>query len=315
VVTTGQGLRRLAAALGFTAALLGLASPAPAATASTGTPVLSGVALHDGGAVMQSFARTGATGSWFFAQVMQEGRFGQSHAYHLARGDLTLTHVSADGTRRLSYMYLRGFGHGEAISVQWANPGIYIWIEAVSVQGPTSFPDGFGTKIARFRWAPRATITPYSAGVRLFNPRPGEYRVAPSVDVRHNLITVRWMTAASVTSYSAYRLDAFTAGNFTPLYTIAAPPAPGTGQGWAMIPGGGSADWLTGDHTSSSNPPPGDTLLTTFGAATGQLFLADAPDMHWREPEGLQFLAGQVCNGWATGTSATRLANVWCRAG
>jgi len=305
----------LAAALAVITALSPLAAPAGAATASTGTPVLAGVALHDGGSVMQSFARTGPAGSWFFAQVMQEGRFGQSHAYHLEHGDLTLTHVSADGTRRLSYMYLRGFGHGEAMSVQWANPGIYVWIEAVSVQGPTDFADGFGTEIARFKWQPRATITPWSAGVRLFDPEPGQYRVAPGVDAGHNLITVRWMTAASVTSYSAYRLDAFTAGNFTPLYTIAAPPAPGTGQGWAMIPGGGSIAWLTGDHTSSSNPLPGDTLLTTFGASAGQLFLADSPGMTWREPEGVQFLSGQACNGWASGTSAARRANIWCRAG
>jgi hypothetical protein len=283
------------------------------AHAATGALVLDRVRLHDAGSVMQSFARTSAAGTWITAQVMQDGRLGRSHAYHLRHGDLTLTHLSADGHQILSWMYLKGFGHGESISVQAAHPGLWIWTEAVSRQGPDEFPDGFGTQIARFRWAAGRTITPTSAGVRLFDPHPGTWRNAPSIS--GGFIAARYMLSNGTAAADVYTLGDFLNHRFTPVLHLPRPQPPGTGQGWALLPTADRIAWLTGDHYSAANPPPGDTKLTIYGTSgiISQEAILDGLGLSWREPEGVQATGGQLCYGFASGPADGRRASVYCQ--
>lgn len=290
-------------------------------TDSTGTVILRGVKLHDSGSNLQSFARQGVgAGSWFFAQVMQDGRFGETHDYHLRHGDLTLTRVTVDGSSQISYMYLRRFGHGVSMSIE-GDPagGVFVWIEAAAVQGPTASPDAWGTKVARVKWVNGATRWPSSAGVDLFDPFPSAYHVGPSLDVAASLITVRHMASDMSMSYTVFDLDAFKAGDYSsPLADIPTIRPPGPGQGWGMMPGGQSIAILTGRNTSAANPPPGDTELTTFDATGRVLYqkrLVDLPDLQWREPEGVQPFAmpGVVCNGWGSGPSTARVASIVAR--
>jgi hypothetical protein len=230
----------------------------------------------------------------------------------MAHGDLTLTHLGADG-HIMSWMYLFGFGHGEAISVQAAHPGLWIWVEAVSRQGPTSNPDGWGTRIARFKWQAGRSITPDSPGVQVYNPHPGTYRDAPSV--AGDLVAARYMGSDLVTHYAVYQLTDFLARNYVPLRVIGHPAVGGTGQGWALMPGGEQIAWLSGDHRSATNPPPGNTFLTIFGKAgvVSRTFINDGQGLTWREPEGVQPIAGQICTGFASGPSTHRLASIYCR--
>lgn len=295
--------------------LTAILAPMTPAHAATSTLILNRVKLHDAGSVMQSFARTSPAGTWITAQVMQEGRFRRSHAYHLAHGDLTLTHLSANGRSVLSFMYLRGFGHGEAISVQAAHPGLWIWIEAVSRQGPDASVDGFGTKIARFRWEPGRAITPTSSGVKLYDPHPGTYRNAPSVSPGGGLIAARYMLGDGTSATDVYVLSEFLAHRYTPILHIPRPHAPGTGQGWALMPKGDSIAWLTGDHYSPGNPPPGDTKLTIYGpdGVISQTPITSGLSLTWREPEGVQSIGGRLCYGFASGPATGRRASVYCQ--
>jgi len=264
---------------------------------------------------MQSFARTSTAGSWIFAQVMQAGRFGHSHAYHLEHGDLTLTHLSSDGRLILSWMYLKGFGHGEAISVQPAHPGLWVWLGAVSRQGPGANPDGFGTKIARFKWEAGKTITPSSPGVRLYNPHPGTWRNSVSISPGGGLIAARFLNDDGTAATDIYNLADFLARRYEPVLRIPRPPAAGVGQGWALLPSGDRIGWLTGTAYSESNPPPGNTKLTVYdaGGVISQTAITAGLGLTWREPEGLQSIGGQICYGFASGPSDARRASIFCQ--
>jgi len=292
-------------------------------TDSVGTAVLTGIALHEAGSVMQSFTRSNPspTGTWFFAQISGDGVNGLPSAAHIRLGDLTITHKSADGGTEMSIMYLQGFGHGEAISLSFASPGLYLWLECASQQGPTTNVDGWGTKIARVLYNGGATVTPYDPSVTIYDPFPGQYRLSPSIDPTSNRIAIRHMDASFNESYVIYDLTAFAAGDFsTPLLTIPLiSPSPGTQQGWTLLPGGASIGLLTGDHTSGTNPsPPGDTLLTEFNGSgiISQRRLTEATGLVWREPEGLDSVSvtGLICNGWTSGPSTAYKANVYSRA-
>ena len=284
----------------------------------TGPPVLAGVTLRDKRSGMQSFARIPG-GGWLFTQVTQ-GRPGTAR-WHSRRGDLTLSCVADDGSRVLSWMHLKGFGHGQSVSVQPATDGLRIWVEAVSVQGPDTNPNGYGTQIARFTWAPRRTITPWSPGVELYDPVPRCFRVSPSLSAADHLIGARYMTDDSKHHVAVYPLDRFLARDYTPVRVIAEPPPPPprpTPQGWALLPGGTRVVLLTGDHYPAAGPPPGNTKLKVYGAGgITQQAVTDAPGLRFREPEGVQpGPAGQVCYGFASRPRRRRLsmrANIYCR--
>lgn len=276
-----------------------------------GTPVITGVRLQDS-TVMQSFAQARVGGDWVTAQVMQDNRFGQTHDFHAEHGDLTLTHMSTDGKRILSWMYLHGFGHGQSFSVQLAHPGFWIYTEAVSIQGPTSTTDGFGTSIARFKWAARHSILPTSEEVDIYNPHPGTFHNSPSVN--GSQIAVRYMTADKRLHVSIHDLADFLAHNYTPITTIDLPRMHGTNQGWTLLPMMRIAS-LTGDPYSDSNPDPGDTILTVLdvNGIVELVPVMEARSLVWREPEGVHAEGDNVLNGFASGQAGARRANIYRR--
>jgi hypothetical protein len=283
----------------------------PAASAGW-TRILNQARLHDG-TVMQAFARPSATGSWYFAQVTEGGRFGQSHDFHLAHGDLTLTHLAADGTRVLSWMFLRGFGHGVSIATELDDGGAWIWIEAVSANDPDGVnPDGFGTKVARFRWKAGATIT--AAAVALYDPHPRTLRNGPSL--AGPLVAARYTTLDGEHATDVYGKAAFLARDFSePLAHLPKPPGMGTGQGWRLLPGGDRIALLTGDAYSPSNPPPGNATMTIYDAAgvVSSEHLTAGAALTWHEPEGVAIIGGRLCYGLASGDAGARRATVYSR--
>lgn len=306
-----------AALAAVTAALITAAAPASAATAPgtvPGTAAVTRAVMHGTTSGMQSEARTSATGTWIIAQVTQSGRRGLTQAQHGAAGDLTLSHVS--GGKTVSWMYLRGFGHGESVAVQPSARGFWVWAEAKSTLSHTPFPgDAFGTRVARFRWRAGATIWPSSRGVQVFDPVPGSYYVTPSLDLADGLIGIRYMDAAGAVHVVTYGLGQFTARHYEPVTSITLPPPPGTDQGWALLPGGKTVAVLTGDHYTAANPAPGDTVITWYGssgAVTASAADQVAASLSYREPEGLTVAGGSLCSGFTSGGSSARRASVYC---
>lgn len=287
-----------------------------ALAAPPGCEILTGVTLAEPDTTMQGFARSSpVSGSWYFTQVIAP------YATHAPAGDLAMTHAAAAGATGadiISTMTLKGFGHGQEFGIQPRDEGgVWVWIEAVAAAGPDDNPDGFGTKIARFKWAGGTTITPKSAGVTLFDPHPGTYRNAPMLGLPDQLIGVRYVTADGGEFADVYDLAAFTAGTYGPLRTIPRPAGvPPGAQGHALMPGGTAVMLLTGSPTDpATNPAPGNTVLTVYDAAgiLSQQAVTDLPGMTRREPEGVQIMNGLLFSGFASGGSGALAANLLVR--
>jgi hypothetical protein len=262
----------------------------------------TGVPLHDP-SVQQSFAYDAVNRVWIFAQSSYPG----------SPGDLTMTKVSTAGTV-LGYMKLKGFGHGLSIGLEPVGATTYVWTESVGVAEPAlggSADAGvYGTKIARFAWRSSATLYSTTAGVALYlGSQPEE---TPSIDMAHGLIAVHYWSSGAF-RYSVYSLAAFKARRYVPLARGVDPPYTATSQGWAL--NGSTIARLEGNAYESWNPAPGNTvltMLTTSGVVISRHLVTAMPDLAYREPEGAAVLAGVVCEGFASGVSGARRANVTC---
>src|SRR5690606_24631996 len=100
--------------------------------------------------VPQSFAFHPQTGEIFVLQVESTNEYG-SWKEHNSRGDLSLTHLSPDGSEILGHMYLRGFGHGVSMAVEADGNDVYIWTE---VDAQPAGESARGNKLGRFRYEP-----------------------------------------------------------------------------------------------------------------------------------------------------------------
>lgn len=302
-------IRQLALAVVVTAA----ACAAPAAqgrAAAVPVPtraVFTGLALRDP-TVMQSFAYDPAHKTWIFAQL--------TWGKPASAGDLTLTKVSASGTR-LGWMHLAGFGHGLSVGAEPCGAATCVWTEAHAVAGPAlgwADAGSYGNQIARFAWRDSAAITPRSAGVAVYGVNGGQPGQTPSVDWADRLIAVQyWSAAGRVFRWAVYPLAAFKARNYTPLARVTVPAALArngrTEQGWALAGRTTVINWQ-----GEAKPPPGDatfSTVTTSGAVTSALSTAGA-GLSFREPEGAAIVAGAACTGFASGPAGARRANVYC---
>jgi len=297
------------------AVLLALVAPQVPHAPPPGTALLSHVRLHDTASGMQGFARDPVTRDWYFAQVSQGGRHGLSQRNNYERGNLTITRLSPAG-KILGFMYARNMDHGESISVQHTSAGkIYMWTGAKAVLNGGTVPGG--TRIARFGWRPGKTAWPSSGWVRLFNPHPGTYNNAPSIDWATRTIMTRYHPNGGGTQYGVYRLADFLAGHYTPAAHFVQPSLPSfPPQGFALMPGGTSAAVLSGWKWDSTNQPPGNTYGTVFGGSgtIWQQFWADALSDDPHEPEGIQpgLQAGTICYGLTSQlASGVRVVSVW----
>ena len=277
-----------------------------AAVTTPGIQLLRNVSLQDGVSVMQSFCRDDQIdGDWYIQQV-QGTEFGKTHTQHLADGDLVLNRVDQTGTLQ-DVMYLNGFGHGESMDIQpKPGGGYYIWGAADSQLGPDGSLDGYGKKVCRFTYSAGATITVADVD-DLFDPNPGQYRNGVSLDLDNGYVMTRYENSSFEYWVQVYDYDEFMAGTFNPIRTFQRPTLPSTSQSWCMYPGGRICTWLSGTATA------GDTYITFFdeNQILYEIFVDDLPSMVWREPEGVQIIDGMVMNGFASGGSGARQANIF----
>jgi hypothetical protein len=205
---------------------------------------------------MQSMASDGQY--WIFAQIQQTGRFGLSHAQHLAAGDLTLTRISPTG-EELGHMFLNGFGHGVSIGAERQGDTVWVWTETVAM-------DGYGTRIARFPWVGSETLS--TSDVPVYAPNPSSTHHTVSLSLGDGLVGSRY--ASSTTGdmrIARYLYTDFLQQSYPALSRTTQPSVLDgrISQGWVLLPGGETFAQLCGKPYSAINPAPGNTMLTIFG--------------------------------------------------
>jgi hypothetical protein len=249
--------------------------------------------------ILQSFAFDNTNKHLYTAQLVQGGRIlpGETQAYtgtdRAKNGDLCITRLDWQGYI-IGRMYLKGFGHGVSIGVEPSGNSAYLWTESDSV--PDSQNNGYGTKIARFKFANGTVLRPDSFQVTRYTPVPGSDHNTVAIDPVTNRIVHRHRINGTTWKLSLYDLAAFKAGTFTPLATITQPAAVTDGvtfQGYTSmgrylytIDGTAYTYDADGKQTSTSN-----TYVTSIDWNTGTVVerrLSNAgQSLFYREPEGL----------------------------
>lgn len=297
--------------------------------------------------VMQSFGFDHINGHVYVIQTMYNPGDGVPHRTRLREGDLAVTQLSMDGSRRLARMYLRNFGHGAQIGVQPTKKGSapYIWVEYASKPvGDPQDPDnpdkqtGFGTKVCRLRFVgppagrpPRSFHWNNAADRRAMGfqdkmpdvaalPGPGDSISSPRpvIDPVHGRLLLRFGRAGA-TQCAVYDLAAASAGRPT---TVLAhrPDLPRLSwpQGFCLY--GSSVYLYEGKPYQNGGPGNPDDKGTTHitrvdlnsGVRTRELTRA-LKSLTWREPEGMAILPGpapRLCFGFASGKAGDRRVNI-----
>ncbi|MFG2355541.1 Tat pathway signal sequence domain protein [Streptomyces sp. NPDC048521] len=247
--------------------------------------------------ILQSFAFDNANKHLYTAQLVQGGRVlpGETQAVsgtdRSKNGDLCITRLDWQGYI-IGRMYLKGFGHGVSIGVEPSGNSAYLWTECDSV--PDSENNGYGTKIARFKFANGTVIQPDSPQVTRYTPVPGSDHNTVAIDPVTNRIVHRHRISGTW-KYSLYDLATFKAGTFTPLATVTQPSVltgptfqgyTSMGQYLYTLDGTAYTYDADGNRTSTSN-----TYVTSIDWNTGTVYerrLSKAGEsLFYREPEGL----------------------------
>ncbi|MET8979860.1 Tat pathway signal sequence domain protein [Streptomyces sp. NPDC004539] len=253
-------------------------------TATTG-PWLREIALSET-RVLQSFAFDNTNKRLYTAQLTQGGRTltGESAPVsgteRAKNGDLCITRLDWQGAVT-GRMYLKGFGHGVSIGAEPFGTGTYLWTETDAV--PDSQDNGYGTRVARFRFTDGAVLTTGSAGLLRFDPVPGSDHNTVALDPVNSRVAHR-SRAGGVWTYTLYDLATFKAGVFDPLATLTQPAVLDgqTFQGYATL----GRHLYTLDGISF-----GDVHLTAVdwntGAVLDRQLTGAGADLFYREPEGM----------------------------
>ncbi|MFI2430350.1 Tat pathway signal sequence domain protein [Streptomyces sp. NPDC018693] len=318
--TSGPSRRQLLRrACGLTAAALtGSLVLTQAGTASAAVPGSKRFDLTDGSdkwlreillsetRILQSFGFDNTNKHLYTAQLVQAGRMlpGETRTYtgteRSTNGDLCITRLDWQGYI-IGRMYLRGFGHGVSIGVEPSGNSAYLWTETDS--RPDGSNNGFGTKIARFKFANGAVLTPDAYQVTRFDPAPGSTNNTVAIDPVNNRLVHRYRISGGF-KYSLYDLATFKAGTFIPLATIDQPAVltgpvfqgyTSLGQYLYTLDGTAYTYDTSGNRTSDSN-----TYLTSVDWNTGIVYERRwsnaANSLFYREPEGLAIQIPDMAN-------------------
>lgn len=278
--------------------------------------------------VLQSFAFDNARGHLFTVQLMDGGLRlpGESRTYsgaeRDANGDLCLTRLDTSG-RILGTMYLRGFGHGVQIGVESTNSGSFLWTEteAVPTTNANGGVDGWGSRLARFKFANGTILTPGSPALTQHSLESGVDRTTVALDPVHSRLTVRCRVGGAF-RYRLYDLAAFKSGGRTALADVVQPAdlQPGYTDVFQGFTTFGSYLYLLAGSQYGANgsvSPDGNTFITCVDWNTGgvveQKLTKAGYSLPYREPEGMAIQvpnpanpqAVRLCSGFGSVTSAT----------
>lgn len=247
--------------------------------------------------VLQSFGFDNINKHIYVAQVTQGGlqlpgeSAPVSGAVRRSNGDLTITKLDWQGNI-LSYMYVKGAGHGVNIGVepgigQNGQPVAYLWTEIDSVDEGAG---GRGSRVARFPFTDGAVVTPNTPWLEKHTLIDGSFNTTISLDMVHGNLIMRYRLSG-VYYFSVFDLEEVKQGIYNPISTIPVPPVQSSFQGYAAY---GSYIYVlegTAYGTPGSVSPTGNTYLTSVDLNTGQVIdrrLTRAGySLPFREPEGL----------------------------
>lgn len=244
----------------------------------------------------QSFAFDDSNGQVYTLQVVQDGirlddeQEAVAYDDRKSAGDMCLTRLDSSGNT-LGHMYLRGFGHGISFGVEPTGQRTYIWLE-----GRADPKNGYGRTVVRVPFKDGTVLDSSDDSVRHFEPVPGATAVCPALDLAGERVLVSHEEAGEH-RFSVYGMADFLAGRFTPAQTIKAGVQVREEewfQGCAL-----SGDFvyvLTGNpYTGKNGRNPrksgGNTYVSAIdvrtGRAQGRHKVKVAPDLPYREPEGI----------------------------
>jgi hypothetical protein len=280
--------------------------------------------------VLQSIAFDNVNQHLYTMQVMQGGLKlpGESAvvagATRVLNGDLCVTKLDLAGNV-ISYMYLKGFGHGVSFGVE---PGTgqageavaYLWTEVDSVAEGVN---GWGTKLARFPFVDGAVVTPNTPWLEKRQLVAGADRTTVNIDAAHGLLTMRYRLNDQF-QYGVYSLAQVKQNNYVQVAHVLQP----TNlvydfQGYTSW---GSYLYLlegTAYGTTGSVSPDGNTYITSVDLNTGSVVdrqLTKAGySLDYREPEGMAIQIPNASSpdearlsfGFASGASGARVASIY----
>ncbi|MEU7551596.1 signaling protein [Streptomyces sp. NPDC044571] len=261
----------------------------------TGTRLLASTPLFNTTGP-QSFAFDDTNGQVYTLQTVQGGiRLDDEEEPVSAgdrkdAGDMCLTRLSSSG-ETLGHMYLRGFGHGISFGVEPTGQRTYIWVE-----GNADAASGYGRSVVRVPFKDGAVLDSSDPSVRHFEPLPGASGVSPALDLAGERVLVS-REEEGVHRFAVYGMQDFLAGRFGAAQVVKAG-VQVKEEEWFQ----GCA--LYGDHVyvltggpytgkNGDNPPKsgGNTYITVIdvrtGEAQGRHRVTVAPDLPFREPEGI----------------------------
>ncbi len=248
--------------------------------------------------VMQSFTFDNANQRLFVAQLSD----GDSN--------LCVTQLSFSG-ERVGQMSLTGFGHGVSIGVEPVGSDSYLWTEVDAV-------DGWGTRLARFRFVDGAEIDHTSGSLQKHQPIAGVDRFTCAVDPVNQRLIMRYRTIDKQFRFAVYDIADVRAGIYSRrLADIAQPAGLGNFQGYTAY--GEYLYLLDGDYYDADNPPPGNTFVNSVSLNGGPLTREPTNaggSLVYREPEGMAVYrteAGEprLFLGFASGEEGDRRCNIF----
>ncbi|WP_369777634.1 signaling protein [Streptomyces sp. R33] len=244
----------------------------------------------------QSFAFDDTNGQVYTLQTVQAGiRLDDEEdavdaGDRKTSGDLCLTRLSSSG-QTLGHMYLRGFGHGISCGVEPTGQRTYIWVE-----GRADAESGYGRTVVRVPFKDGSVLDSSDESVHHFDPVPGSTDVSPALDLPGERVLVSH-EEEGVHRFSVYGMADFLAGRFSPSQVIKAGVQVKEEewfQGCALY--GDFIYVLTGNpYTGQNGDNPrksgGNTFVSAIdvrtGKAQGRHRVTVAPDLVYREPEGI----------------------------
>lgn len=267
----------------------------------------------------QSFAFDDVNGLVYTLQTLQAGiRLSDEDAPvgsadRKDAGDMCLTRLTATG-KVTGHMYLRGFGHGISFAVEPVGKRTYLWVE-----GKADPKTGYGRSVARTPFKDGGILDTSDSSVTHFDPVPGSSDVSPSLDLAGGRVLVSHERSGEQ-RFAVYQMQDFLAGRTESAQFVKAGVQVKEEewfQGCALH--GDFIYILTGNpYTDKKGKNPrksgGNTFISAIdvrtGKAQGRQRVTVAPDLPYREPEGMAIsLAGGragLCIGFSVKTEERR---------
>lgn len=225
-------------------------------------------------------------------------------------GDLTITYLSFDG-KYLGHMYLTGFGHGVAFGAEPVGTDTYLWTEVDSKS------NGYGERLARFKFVNGKTVSRESTALTKFKPIPSAPSIIAVINPVDNSLVCRY-TSGSTKRITAFPLKEATSGNFSnPLYDFEQPQVE-VFQGYAAY---GSYVYMLSGTSYELNGNIIDSEVTSINVNTGKIrqgpvITKAGSTLTFREPEGMAVYttaAGEprLFLGFASGKAGDRRSNLF----